>query len=69
MADSVLDAIRDGHWDYEPEPVSADRYESTLALPGTPDKVSRLAQRAQAGLPLWHPADRRSFDESEDALR
>jgi hypothetical protein len=29
----------------------------TDALPGTPEKVAVLEQRAAAGLLLWHPAD------------
>jgi hypothetical protein len=69
VADSILDAIRDGQWDYEPELVEEERFDSTVALPGTADKVRELAYRVQNGLPLWHSRDRRFFDETEEALK
>lgn len=65
---SVLDAIRDGNWDYEPMEVDETTYDATPALPGTDEKIDTLAQRAQNGLPLWHSADRLSYDDSEKAL-
>lgn len=69
MPESVLEAIRLGQWDFEPEVVAKEEYDSTAALPGSPAKISELAARAQDGLPLWHPGDRRSFDDSDDALK
>jgi hypothetical protein len=69
VADSILEAIRDGHWDFEPEPIEEDRFNSTLALPGTDDKVAELAFRVRHGLPLWHSGDRKYYDESEEALK
>ncbi len=68
MRDSVLDAIRNGQWDFEPESVDAAEYDSTGSLPGSEDKIKKLADRAKEGLPLWHPKDRRSYDDSEQAL-
>ncbi len=67
MQDSVLEAIRKGQWDYEPQYVPEHQYDQTRALPGTEEKVAVLAERAKAGLPLWHSGDRRSFDDSEKA--
>jgi hypothetical protein len=64
---SVLDAIKMGIWDYEPEKLSSANYDATRALPGTDEKLLVLAERVKRGLPLWHPADRRSFVESDDA--
>ena len=69
MADSILDAIRNGEWDFEPDLVEEDRFESTQALPGTQDKVDEMADRVRKGLPLWHSKDRRYYDDSEDALK
>ncbi|HMP78299.1 MAG TPA: hypothetical protein PKD54_02495 [Pirellulaceae bacterium] len=69
MTESVLDAIRNGQWDYEPDEVSESDYDSTRALPGSLEKVDILAQRAMQGLPLWHSSDRRSYDDSDNALR
>lgn len=65
MPQSVLDAIRMGVWDYEPETrVEPEDYDSTQALPGTDEKLGVLAERLKMGLPLWHPSDRRSYDDS-----
>ena len=66
MSQSVLEAIREGKWDYEPDFASGKkgRFPSTVALPGTEEKVATLAERAQLGLPLWHPEDRRTFDDT-----
>jgi hypothetical protein len=61
---SVLDAIRAGCWDYEPNRVAVDEFQATEALPGSCEKLEVLAQRVAKGLPLWHPADRRSFDDA-----
>ena len=69
MPESVLDAIRQGQWDFEPENVQEDDYECTAALPGSPEKIRELAGRAEGGLPLWHPDDRRSYDDTEEALK
>lgn len=63
MTISVLDAIRDGDWDYEPPTVKDNQYVSTKAMPGSKDKVQAMAERIEDGLPLWHPEDRISYDE------
>jgi hypothetical protein len=62
---SVLEAIKLGIWDFEPNRVEADRYRPTAALPGTSEKLTILAERVQRGLPLWHDSDRRSYDDSD----
>lgn len=69
MKDSVFDAIRNGHWDFEPKTVPESEFSSTCALPGTAEKVDILAARVSAGLPLWHSCDRLSYDDSEQAWR
>ena len=67
MAQSVLEAIKAGIWDFEPNEAESGQFEATEALPGTDRKLEILASRVQAGLPLWHPQDRRTYDDS-DAL-
>ncbi len=69
VRESVLDAIREGRWDFEPEYVDESQYEATEALPGSDEKIRQLADRAREGLPLWHPNDRRSFDDTEEAYK
>lgn len=32
-------------------------FDATQALPGSPDKLKVLCQRAERGLPLWHHDD------------
>ena len=65
MARSVLDAIKQGEWNFEPhgEPASDNR--ATAAMPGTVEKLDVLAERLKLGLPLWHPRDRMSYDDEE----
>ncbi|WP_231943812.1 hypothetical protein [Aeoliella mucimassa] len=63
---SVLDAIREGMWDFEPQPLNADEYSATKAMPGTKAKLDVLAERAQRGLPLWHDEDRVEYDDGKD---
>ena len=65
MPNSVLDAIKMGIWDFEPEGSQRAEYDSTEALPGTDAKLAILAERVERGLPLWHPADRRTFNDAE----
>ena len=60
---SVLDAIREGIWDFEPEAVDPQRFDATRAIPGTEEKLQVLAKRVQAGLPLWHSRDRADYEE------
>lgn len=67
MPNSVLDAIKDGIWDFEPNDQQEEDYESTVALPGTGEKLTILADRLELGLPLWHPHDRLTYDDSESA--
>lgn len=60
---TVLDAIDQKLWNFEPSEVAADEFEACRSLPGTADKLSILAERVQRGLPLWHPADCRDCDD------
>jgi hypothetical protein len=67
VPDSVLDAIRQGIWDFEPPPAESAQFSSTQALPGSDEKLAILAERVQQGLPLWHPSDRNhSLDSFRD---
>ena len=65
MGRSVLEAIREGLWDYEPPLLRPADYSSTRAMPGTREKIDVLAQRAEMGLPLWHDHDRMEYDDDE----
>lgn len=62
MPHSVLEAIRLGNWDFEPNDVASEDYESTEAVPGSSEKLAILADRIRRGLPLWHRGDRRDFE-------
>ena len=66
MPRSILDAIKQGDWSFEPPPAQpATNAEGTKALPGTDEKLGILAERLRLGLPLWHPSDRLSFDDRD----
>ena len=66
MAKSVLDAIREGDWYFEPEELDSNRFKATKAVPGTSEKINVLVERASAGLPLWHSADRPDYEETQE---
>ena len=68
VPNSVLDAIKLGEWDFEPEAVDERLFDSTAAMPGTREKLTILAQRVEEGLPLWHSRDRRHYDEDVDEV-
>lgn len=63
---SVLDAIKSGIWDYEPEECESNQFDSTNAMPGTSEKLEILSARVSQGLPLWHPDDRQTYDDTID---
>ncbi len=62
MSKSVLEAIREGDWYFEPEELDVSRFRPTTAIPGTDAKLAVLAERARAGLPLWHAGDRADYE-------
>lgn len=66
MPRSVLEAVKLGLWDFEPEDAAETEYSPTQSLPGSTGKLSVLEHRLQRGLPLWHPADRLVFAEEAD---
>jgi len=59
---SILEAIKDGVWDYEPPSMASMLYPATDAMPGTQEKLQVLAARIREGLPLWHPRDREDME-------
>jgi len=62
---SVLEAIRQGDWSFEPQNAQLAKQNATAALPGSTEKLDVLAERLRQGLPLWHPADRLSYDDRD----
>jgi len=66
MPDSILEAIKQGIWDYEPQADQPKPFLATGAMPGTNRKLDVLAERIRLGLPLWHPSDRMDYDQSHD---
>jgi hypothetical protein len=65
VANSVLEAIKAGIWDYEPEQTEEEDFSSTEALPGSGSKLEILADRLAQGLPLWHPEDRQTYNDTD----
>lgn len=66
MPESVLEAIKMGLWDFEPQQVDAKSFNATGALPGSSEKIDVLAERVRRGLPLWHNSDRRHLDDGDE---
>ena len=59
---SVLEAIKMGQWDFEPQEVDRGEFDSTEAVPGSDEKLAMFAERVRTGLPLWHPEDRQDYE-------
>ncbi|QDV12734.1 hypothetical protein CA51_26200 [Rosistilla oblonga] len=68
MRRSILEAVQDGDWAFEPLPCDEEQYEPTAALPGSAEKLDVLQCRVQQGLPLWHPSDRRFYREEAGSI-
>jgi hypothetical protein len=60
---SILEAIKQGDWNFEPTGQAPVSLNATAAMPGTVEKLDVLADRLQQGLPLWHPQDRLSYEQ------
>jgi len=63
---SILEAINQGDWNFEPTGEQPVNLRATAAMPGTQEKLNILADRLKQGLPLWHPSDRQSFDDAAE---
>jgi len=66
VAISVIEAVRMGIWDFEPDDQEASDFAATKAIPGTDEKLVVMAERVRQGLPLWHPEDRRTCDSTDE---
>jgi hypothetical protein len=62
---SLLEAIKQGNWEYEPAGQDATEVPPTPAMPGSKEKLAILAERLQLGLPLWHDSDRRTYNDED----
>ena len=49
MPTSVLEAIREGYWDYEPNKTDDSQFDSTRAMPGSKEKLDVMAERIASG--------------------
>ena len=65
MSRSVLEAIKQGDWNFEPNGQQVVNLKATAAMPGSTEKLDVLAERLRQGLPLWHPSDRLSYEDVE----
>lgn len=65
MPRSVLEAIKQGQWNFEPAS-DVGETEATHALPGSSEKLQVLAERLRLGLPLWNNGDRRTYDDQDN---
>ena len=62
MSHSVLEAIKAGIWDFEPDAKRETHFNASDSIPGSEEKLHELTRRVELGLPLWHPRDRHTYD-------
>ncbi|MGD0900548.1 MAG: hypothetical protein ABR915_22170 [Thermoguttaceae bacterium] len=62
MPKSILDAIKEGFWDFEPRAMDFNQFDPSDAMPGTDEKIRTLAERIRRGVPLWHASDRSDIE-------
>jgi hypothetical protein len=62
---SLLEAIKQGNWEFEPAGETPPERPATAAMPGSKEKLDILAERLQLGLPLWHDSDRRTYNDED----
>ncbi len=65
MSRSLLEAIKQGDWEYEPAGQDAKDLPPTVAMPGSKEKLAILAERLRHGLPLWSESDRRTYNDED----
>jgi len=56
-------------WSDDPRDADTLSFQPTDAMPGTEEKLQVIIKRLDAGLPLWHPSDRRYLPEMMEAQR
>ena len=64
---NVFEAIlqHGNDFDYKPaQNINDHDLTSTDCLPGTHSKIEVIRKRVEAGHPLWHPEDRKSYDDA-----
>ena len=66
MPTSILEAIEQGIWDFEPNDKKREGFGSTDALPGSQAQLKIMADRIAKGDPLWHPDDRLTYEDYGD---
>lgn len=66
---NVFEAIQKFGHDEDFAPHASDDFSATQAPAGSPEKLAVLASRIEAGLPLWHPEDRRDYSGLTGAVR
>jgi hypothetical protein len=63
VPNTILEAIKLGQWDFEPQDVESQEFDACSSMPGTKAKLTALAERVRRGLPLWHPGDRQDCED------
>ncbi len=58
MANSILEAVKIGLWDFQPHTVDYNELEASDATPGTREKLDILAEHLRRSLPTWQFEDR-----------
>ena len=54
MANSILEAVKIGLWDFLPHMVDYDELEASDGMPGTREKLDILAEHLRRDVPIRH---------------
>lgn len=57
MANSILEAVKMGRWDFQPHTVDYRDLEASDAMPGTREKLDILVEHLRRDVPTWHIDD------------
>ena len=57
MANSILEAVKMGLWDFQPHTVDYRELEASDTMPGTREKLDILAEHLRRDSPKWHSDD------------
>jgi len=57
VANSILEAVKMGLWNFQPHTIDYRELEASDAMPGTREKLDILVEHLRRDVPTWHIDD------------